>query len=423
MSYIQYVRPREGAGTFLAVAAYDGLAAPFVLSLFSSALNVDRSLGLCIFAGNCHVDDSRNRLVRDFLESGCEQLVFLDADVCWVDADLRKLIDHDADIVAGIYPMKNDDEVEYPVKPLPGERWARADGLVEVEGVPTGFLKIRRRVLETLAETVPTHFGRGESPGDRRRIPIIFERTLNGDSRRGGDYEFCRKARAAGFQVYVDPMMQLAHQGVKVWHGCLGHFWRKDIAVPEGLRAIREGRDTAETYLEMYNAWGNNWALAPEALFAAVQMARAAAGTIIDCGSGLSTLCLAAARPDVPVVAFESSAVWGAKVESLAKQAGLNNVFVLVREVMAYDGFDWYATTPQDGNMFTEAGLVICDGPPRKTGRMGLFNLFGEVVNCPVLVDDVAHGEYRRELEVAAARMGRTLHTFDSMKQQFGVMV
>ncbi len=423
MSYIQTVRPPFGAGgTFLAVTAYDGLAAPFVLSLFSSAVYAERNMGLTIFAGNCHVDDGRNRLVRDFLESDCEQLVFLDADVCWLDADLRKLIDSEADIVAGIYPMKNDDEIEFPVKPLPGERWADARGLVEVEGVPTGFLKIRRRVLETLAATVPSHFGRGESPGDRMRIPVIFERTLNGDSRRGGDYEFCRKARAAGFQVFVDPMMQLAHQGAKVWHGCLGHWWRKDIAVPEALAAIRAGTDTADTYLEAYNAWDNNWALAPEALFTAVQLARAAKGPIVDCGAGLSTLVLAAARPDLKVTALETSAAWAAKVANMARACDMKNLYVSVREIVAYPDVEWYETFGWDDNLFGTAGLVVCDGPPRKTGRMGLFRLFGSELGCPVLVDDVAHGEYRRDLEQAASMMGRTLHLFDSMKQQFGVM-
>src|SRR5687767_1370041 len=110
MSFVQLARsPRRGPGTFLAVAAYDGLSAPFVHSLFSSQANIPHRMDLEIFSGNCHVDDGRNRLVRDFLETDCEQLIFLDADVFWLDAELKKLIEHDADIVAGIYPMKNDD--------------------------------------------------------------------------------------------------------------------------------------------------------------------------------------------------------------------------------------------------------------------------------------------------------------------------
>ena len=424
MSYLQCVRPPlPGAGVFLAVAAYDGLAAPFVMSLFSSALSVGRNMGLEIFAGNCHVDDSRNRLVRDFLESDCDQIVFLDTDVGWSDGDLRRLIDYKADIVAGIYPMKTDDDIEYPVKTLPGERWSNAEGLVEVEGVPTGFLKIRRHVLETLAAGVPSHFGRGESPGDRQRIPLIFERTLNGDSRRGGDYEFCRKAREAGFKVYVDPRMQLSHQGTKVWNGCLGHFWRKDIAVPMGLRQIREGSDTPETYLEMYNAWGNEWAMSPEALFTTVRLARQAkvGETLVDCGSGLSTLCMAAARPDLDVVAYESSAVWASKIEGMARAHDLENITIHVREIREYGDYSWYDIVHSDDSVIGLAGLIVCDGPPRKTGRMGLFRRF--MPTCPVLVDDVLHGEYRRDLEAYATKMGMTLSTFDSQKQTFGVMV
>lgn len=411
MSFIQYVSPRNGAGVFLAVAAYEGVSAPFVMSLFSSRAAIARDMGLEIFAGNCHVDDSRNRLVRDFLESDCDQMIFLDADVSWLDSDLCKLIDYQEDIVAGIYPMKND-EVEYPVKPLPGPRYANAQGLVEVEGVPTGFLKIRRRLLESLAPTVPSHIGRGEP--DRMRIPVLFERTLNGDSRRGGDYEFCRKARAAGFKVYVDPLMQLSHTGVKLWSGCVGHWWRRDVAIPDGIGAIRAGKDKPETYLEMYNVWGNNWALRPEALYTGVQLARAAQGPVLDCGSGLSSLCVAAATTQ-PVVALESSPVWADKVTKLARDNHLDNLQVVQSDIVDYDRFQWYQHVPT-----SSFSLILCDGPPLHTGRMGLFHLLEPT--CPVLVDDMAHASYRRDVEAWAASRGRRLEIMESSRL-FGLVL
>ena len=415
MSFVQLVKsPRPGKGYFLAVPAYEGITAPFVTSLHSSLVNLPHRLDLEVFSGNCHIDDSRNRLVRDFLESDCDELIFIDGDVTWLDCDLKKLIEHDRDIVAGIYPLKNDDE-DYPVAPLPGERWAESDGCVEVAGVPTGFLKIRRRVFEKLYDTVPQHRSREDGYG-RMLIPVLFERTLKGLSRRGGDYEFCRKAREAGFRVYVDPSMQLGHIGQKLWQGCLGHFWRKDVAIPDGIRAIRENRADAATFLEMYNVWHNNWALSPEGLYATSLLARQSKGPILECGSGLSTLCLAAST-DQPVYALESSPTWASRIDRLARDNGLTNVRVHLTEVKDHGGFEWYADAPRENY-----GLVLCDGPPRKTGRNGLFRLMtNEISRAPIIVDDIAHVDTRDAVDEYCASAGRRLSVFEAMRP-FGVV-
>lgn len=410
MSFIQYTPPASRPGVFLAVAAYRGLSGPFVASLYASQR---ADVGLCVLEGNCHVDDARNLLTRDFLASGCEQMVFLDADVCWSAPDLWRIIDSPADIVGGVYPKRSDSDEDWPVKPFPGPRYADARGLVKVAGLPTGFLKIRRRVLETLAASVPSFVDRAD-PG-KPRIPIIFERTLNGDSRRGGDYEFSRKAIAAGFDCHVDPMLQLGHLGDKLWMGCLGHHWRKDVAIPEGLAAIRAGTAGAGTFLELFNVWGNTWAMDPEALYTAALLARQADGPVLDCGAGLSSLVMAAAT-DAPVVAMESSPVWASKIVSVAKQNGLRNLDVRLSDIADHNGLHWYADVPRDH----EWRFVACDGPPRKTGRMGLFELLEPP--CPILVDDMAHLAYRRQVQDWCAPRGRRLEIMDTAKP-FGVVL
>lgn len=411
MSFVQYTRsPRKGPGSFLAVPAYEGLSAPFVGSLFSTQANVDHRLDLEIFAGNCHIDDGRNRLVRDFLETDCEQLIFLDADVMWHESDLKKLIEYDRDIVAGIYPLKNDDE-DYPVRPLPGERWSGSDGLVEVEGVPTGFLKIRRRVFETLYPNAQKHRSKEDGYG-RMLIPVLFERTLNGQSRRGGDYEFCIRARAAGFRIWIDPLMQLGHQGVKLWHGAVGYHWRRDIAIPEGLKAIREGRATAETYLELYGVWGNNWAMSPEGLMACDLLAKNAKGPILECGSGLSSLCMAAATKQT-VHCMEQSPDWAFRATRLANENGLKNLEVHHSPLGAYpDGRVWYAAPRRD-----KYSLVLCDGPSGDDKRGHLFDLMrDEIADAVIVVDDITRTASRQAVERYCAETGRKFHAMDASK-------
>jgi predicted O-methyltransferase YrrM len=411
MSFVQYVRgSRVGPGSFLAVPSYGDIATPFVHSLFSSQANLPHRMDLEIFSGNCHVDDSRNRLVRDFLETDCEQLVFLDNDVFWRDSDLDRLIRHDRDIVAGIYPLKNDKE-DYPVKTLPGERWSDKDGLVEVEGVPTGFLKIKRRVFEALYPTVPHHKSKEDAFG-RMMIPVIFERTLNGHSRRGGDYEFCRKAREAGFQIYIDPMMELGHVGNKVWTGCIGHFWRKDFAIPEGLTAIKEGAETTLTFAEMVAVWGNNWSVSAELLFTLVKLARKATGPILDTGSGLSSLVMAAAT-DQKVYALEQSPMWAAKVADIAKKNGLDNLEVIQSDIVE----GWYSVFPR-----MNYGLVTCDGPSGDDKRDGLFKLLkDEISQATIVVDDIDRKQSRLAAEGYARAAGRNL-TIIPASRNFGII-
>jgi hypothetical protein len=413
VSFVQYARsPRSGPGTLLAVAAYEGLAAPFVLSLFASQAALPQRIDLEIFAGNCHVDDSRNRLVRDFLESDCEQMVFLDTDVSWSAADLGKLIDCDRDIVAGVYPRRADDQ-PFPVKALPGERWSDAAGLVEVAGVPTGFLKIKRRVLETLAKTVPHH--RSVDDGvDRRMIPVIFERSLNGNSRVGGDIEFCRKARAQGFKVYVDPLMHLGHQGTKHYYGCLGHYWRRHCAIPEGLEAIRAGIDTPDTYFSMFGAWDNPYALSHGALLTSVILARQANGPILELGAGLSTLCMGAATSQ-PIISLETVPMWATRAAKQAKAYGLDNVDVRLCDVKQYDAGPWYDEVP-DGKF----AFVLCDGIEN---RAILFErMRAQIAEAPILVDDIERGPWRADVEKYCAEEGRRLTVIDGGTKGFGLI-
>lgn len=410
MSYVQHVRSgRSGPGTFIAVAAYDGLKTPFVSSLFSSRDSLPHRIDLEIFSGNCHHDDSRNRLVRDFLESDCEQMIFLDADVFWQDADLKKLIEYDADIVAGIYPLKNDDE-DYPVAPLPGERWANEHGLVEVAGVPTGFLKIRRSVLEKLYQTVAHHRSKEDGYG-RMLIPVLFERSLNGLSRRGGDYEFCKKAREAGFRIYVDPMMQLGHVGDKLWTGCLGHHWRKEFALKDGLQAIRAGTADAGTYLELYSVWGNTWAMSPEGLYTCSLLARNASGPILDCGSGLSSLVLAAST-DRQVHSLEQSPDWAGRIERLAQEHGLTNLHVHRRSLIPCGKWTWYEQPPRD-----RYALAICDGPSGDGNRGGLFDVMrDEISAASIIVDDIDRLYSRNSVESYCRETSRKFEIFDCSK-------
>jgi predicted O-methyltransferase YrrM len=409
--------PRKASQkVFIAVAAYEGCAAGFTYALFHTGAELEKAgieYELAIYSGNCHVDDSRNRLVRDFLNSDCTDLVFLDADIGWFAKDFVALLGYDRDVVAGVYPKKNGDDT-YPVVTKPGEIWSERDGLIEVEGVPTGFLRIRRAVLEAMASTATLY----NAKNDRAMAtPCIFERQIHDGTRWGGDYVFCRKARARGIKIYMAPSMRFEHSGEQTWTGSCGAWLkqRAGLGLVDGLKAIREGRETAEHLTDLFDAWDNpSFAASITLLQALATLARVSDGPILECGSGLSSLVLAAAAPHLEVHTLEDSPVYADHLRETAAKHGLDNL--IIHALPIKDG--WYDL----GQLpFGERwGLVFIDGPRRTTGGRAetpdRIDLSRSVVVADDVQDDGGVPELRARLEQT-----HDVRICDSGHRQFAV--
>jgi hypothetical protein len=371
-----------GRKLFLATPTYGGTEPIFTYALAETTAALVRAgidYELAIYAGDCHVDDARNRLVRQFLMGSCTDLIFLDSDLRWQPEDFIKLAGYDRDVVAGTYPLKQTEE-NFPVRFLTeGEPInLEPDGLIEVDGVPTGFLRIRRQVLEQLAANAPKYYGRADA--GQAPTPLIFERTLEDGRRFGGDYTFCRKWRAMGGKIYVTPELVMEHAGTKIYQGSLGFFLRaQGDAIGECLKAIREGRENNYVYDRMIQEWGNPWGADRGLLAASVMLAREAK-TILECGSGLTTLAMAAANPDADIVALESDGAWYSRVTNAAKRYDLPHLTLFVP---LKDG--WY----DNEVLGRKYDLAIIDGPSRALGSRERAH---EINAKTFLFDDVAHG-------------------------------
>lgn len=362
MQFISLVpadKPRKHV--MVGIGAGDGtVEVPCVLSLFSAApllYAAGISITLCIEAGNCHVDDMRNGIVTTFLESDCDELVFIDEDVGFQAVDLARLILHDRDVVGGVYPKK-EDEANFPVYTDPGiELWSDEDGLVEVQGLPTGFLKIKRHVLEKLAEKAVCFVG-----SDDREYHVIFERIVADGRRWSGDYAFCRKWLKMGGKLYTDPSFVLSHTGKKVWVGDLGSFWKRKHGVEAGdrenkletaLEDIRRGKIHNDTFELLAKGWGNEpWAASPEFLRAVHDNA---CGYVVECGSGASTLLLAAMGCEVTTLEHEEE--HAARVLWNLRKYGLEDRVNLICKPLKYGWYDFAGAT---------CDTLVIDGPPRE---------------------------------------------------------
>ena len=390
---------RTGHKVCLATTAYDNPDASYTYSIQASrealhAAGIQTAYSL--LQGNCHVDDARNRIVQEFLLSDCDDLIFLDADVSWRPADLVRLCGHDVDLVGGVYPYRSQSaRIDMPVRMFadivtPDER-----GLVAVEGLPTGFMRIRRTVLKTLSATAPGYWNKEDR---RSRIPIIFERVLKDEIRWGGDLNFCNKWRRAGGEVYADYEMVLGHTAKAVVKDSLGAVLRRaaGVTLRHIVEKIRAGTETLTDYTEARNYVDNRYGALEDVLAISVKLAREATGPIIEAGSGLTTILMAAATKHT-VYCLEHSPLYAEQLRHLVTESGVDGIGLCVCPVS--DG--WYDLS---GKTLPERfSFGLNDGPPRQVGsRAGFMRHFGHRTRT-IVCDDAEDPEYRAYLTTWAA--------------------
>lgn len=155
------------------------------------------------------VHRARMEMTRAFLETNHTHMMWIDADIEFTSQDVATLWNLQADIAVGAYCMKR------PDKPL--SAWK--DGkLVKIEECPkgpfevdyagTGFMLIRRGVIEALTEKLGTYQGQ-HGPSPAIYMTPVYDGGLESE-----DYFFCRVAREAGFKVVMDPSIRLGHWGL-----------------------------------------------------------------------------------------------------------------------------------------------------------------------------------------------------------------
>lgn len=179
--------------------------------------------------GNALIADARALIVAQFLASDCDTLVFIDSDVSWEAGALLKLVDYPVDMVAGIYPQRKD-PINYCVKwKGTGELWADpATGLLEVDGVPAGFMKLSRKQLEAMVEQYPDTEFYVENAPDQKAWALFCDYRI-GKHKMGEDYAFCRRWTDMGGKVWIDPEIKMGHIGNKTFVGHLGDWLRSRI--------------------------------------------------------------------------------------------------------------------------------------------------------------------------------------------------
>ncbi len=201
---------------------------PYIRSLVASTMFLAKhtpiEMTFWAWEGDSYIDRARNGIAHLFMKSDCTHLLFIDSDMEWNIEGLSMLLAADVEVVGAGYPCKNLWDfygcllyTNPDQTPLVNEQ-----GLIQVWGVPTGFMKIKREVFTKLMEAEPDNWYHGEGPDDKKVIKMynFFGRIVP----LGEDISFCRRWTAIGGKLWVEPRITIVHYGVKGWEGNYDKF-------------------------------------------------------------------------------------------------------------------------------------------------------------------------------------------------------
>ncbi len=210
------------------------------------ALQGMSNVGLTVLMrdGDALITRARANLVTLFLDNpAATHLLFVDADIGFAPEQVFRLIESGAEVVAGVYPIKrvNWDKaqramqagranlpaasLDYVLEVNDPDRVVVVNGFTRVRYAGTGFLMIRRHVLETMCRHYASlQFLREHShdalAGSPNRF-ALFECMI--DPATGTylseDFAFCKRWTDLGGEIWADLQSRLDHVGPSVFRG------------------------------------------------------------------------------------------------------------------------------------------------------------------------------------------------------------
>ena len=183
------------------------------------------------------VPRARNVCANDFLVNNShDYLMFIDADIQFSPVSIIKMMKSDKDIICGAYPkkilnyeklkkyidhstdisdlvsMSTNYAINYQTNN--GSITVEKD-LVEVKDAPTGFLLIKREVLQKLvSESVVSEYKNDiHAYGHGKKFYEFFPCGVFDGRYLSEDYGFCRLCQKVGYKIYCDLSVKLNHIG------------------------------------------------------------------------------------------------------------------------------------------------------------------------------------------------------------------
>ena len=237
---------------FIATPMYGGMCAGYytqsLINMLKVFREVDYDSSFSFMFNESLITRARNALALGFLKSPATHLLFIDADIKFVPEQIPLMVQADKDIICGIYPKKEINwktALEAHDQGVPLDKLSNFTGsfvvnLVDYAGevtVPinqpveiwnggTGFMLIKREVMEGLVGKVPYYLNNVmdiNNPSNGEKIHEFFATQIEEETQilLSEDYDFCKKARKNGYKVWAAPWVQLSHIGTYAFEGKL----------------------------------------------------------------------------------------------------------------------------------------------------------------------------------------------------------
>lgn len=203
----------------IATPAYNGTVnIPYALSLSNTILalasNKIEVQPFIVTSGSLLVAE-RNRILQAFWESDCTHILMIDSDLGWPAEAVLAMLQQDKEFIAGVYPARGDTK-SFLFRPVKNDddTIVHDKHLLKMNYIPSGFILLKKSALKKMREAFPELY---YEPKDPRNNPepgfCLFNTEVYEGEFWGEDFVFCRKAREAGVDIWVDPLIQFDHAG------------------------------------------------------------------------------------------------------------------------------------------------------------------------------------------------------------------
>lgn len=179
------------------------------------------TLGINTIRNESLIPRARNRILADFMASGCSHLIMIDADIGFSGRDVLRLVAHNKPLIGATYAKKDRTRYAPAFVPMAGPVFQREDdGLAEVECLPGGFMMMQREAVARMQGAYRDLWYWDQHGEQKRQIHDLFG-CYTDASRQfwSEDYAFCQRWRGIGGQVWLDPYIQLTHNGTTTFEG------------------------------------------------------------------------------------------------------------------------------------------------------------------------------------------------------------
>jgi hypothetical protein len=167
---------------------------------------------LRLTSGSSLLVAERNRILEMFWQSDCTHLLTIDADLGWPAQAVLAMLDSNEDFIAGLYPARGAKEfLFWPVKNEDGTI-VQKNHLLKMDYIPAGFMMLSKNAIKKMRDHFPELYYTSKDPKSESTF-ALFNTELHNGHFWGEDYVFCRRAREAGLEIWIDPLIQFDHDG------------------------------------------------------------------------------------------------------------------------------------------------------------------------------------------------------------------